>query len=79
MKACSGHQAIFRAACDCWQQAQPLDDGGVGHAAAVAHRLQSIASAALVQRVDQRGHSAGTAGTQRVADHDRAAIDIRPI
>ncbi len=48
--------------------AQPLDDGGVGHAAALAHRLQRVASAALFKRVDERGHDAGTAGAQRVAN-----------
>src|SRR3977135_3878765 len=42
----------------------PLDDGGVGHAAALAHRLQTIPPAALLQGVDQRGHDAGAAGAQ---------------
>ena len=27
--------------------AEPLDDGGVGHAAALAHRLQAVPTAAL--------------------------------
>ena len=44
---------------------QPLDDGGVGHAAGLTHRLQPVAVAALLQRIDQRGHDACTAGAQR--------------
>ena len=48
--------------------AQALDDGGVRHAAALAHRLQPIASAALLKCVDQRSHNACTASAQRVAD-----------
>jgi hypothetical protein len=44
--------------------------------AALAHRLQPIACAALLERVDERGHDAGAAGTQRVADGDGAAVDV---
>src|SRR5271163_4041981 len=40
----------------------------LAHAAALAHRLQRVASAALFKRVDERGHDAGTAGTQRVTN-----------
>jgi hypothetical protein len=32
---------------------------------------------ALLQRVDERGHDARTAGTQRMSDRDRAAVDVR--
>src|SRR5271163_5202442 len=31
---------------------QTLDDGGVGHAAALTHRLQRVASAALLKGID---------------------------
>src|SRR6516162_4819793 len=55
---------------------QALDDGGVGHAAALAHRLQAVPAAALFERVDQRGHEAGAAGAERVADRDGAAVDV---
>jgi hypothetical protein len=56
--------------------AQPLDDGGIGHAAALTHRLKPIACAPLLERVDQGGHDARTAGSQRVADGDGAAVDV---
>jgi hypothetical protein len=57
--------------------AQTLDDGGVGHPAALAHRLESVTTTALLQRINQCCHDARTAGAQRVADRDRAAIDVR--
>jgi hypothetical protein len=53
-----------------------LDDGRVGHPAALAHRLQAIPPAALFQGVDQRGHDACTAGAERVADCDGAALHV---
>ena len=56
--------------------AQSLDDGRVGHAAALAHRLQPIATAALFECVNECGHDAGTARTERVADRDGATIDV---
>jgi hypothetical protein len=55
---------------------QTLDDGRVGHPAALTHRLQPVPTTALFERVDQRGHDARTAGTQRVADRDGAAVDV---
>jgi len=30
----------------------------------------------LLHSADQRGHDAGTAGAQRVAERDRAAVDV---
>jgi hypothetical protein len=56
--------------------AQSLDDGGVGHPAALAHRLQPVPPATLFQGVDERRHDAGTAGTKWVADRDGTAIDV---
>src|SRR3546814_7356425 len=55
---------------------QPLDDRDVGDAAAFAHRLQAIAAAAFAQRMDQRRHQLGAAGAERVAERDRAAVDV---
>jgi hypothetical protein len=43
--------------------AEPLDDGGVGRAA-LAHRLQAVAAAALFKRIHKCGHDAGTARAQ---------------
>jgi hypothetical protein len=59
--------------------AQPLDDGGVGHATALAHGLQSVPTAALLQGVDWCRHDAGTASSQRVADGDSAAVHVGPL
>jgi hypothetical protein len=56
--------------------AQPLDDSCVGHAAALAHRLQRVAATPLFERIDHGGHDAGTAGALRVSDGDRATVDI---
>jgi len=55
---------------------QPLDDGGVGHAAALAHCLQPVPTPTLLKRIDERGHDASTAGAQRMSDGDRTAVDI---
>jgi hypothetical protein len=38
---------------------QPLDDGGVGHAAALAHGLEAVAAAGALELVEQRGHELG--------------------
>ena len=56
---------------------EAFDDGGVGHAAALTHRLQPVAAAALLQRVDHRRHDSCAAGAQRVADRDGTAVDVR--
>ena len=56
--------------------AESLDDRGVGHFAALAHGLQAVATAALVQSVDEFGHDAGTARAQRVSDGNGAAVDV---
>jgi hypothetical protein len=58
--------------------AQTLDDGGVGHAAAFTHRLQPVPAPTLLERIDECGHDASTAGTQRVAECDSTTVDIRP-
>src|SRR6516165_7144454 len=55
---------------------QALDDGGVRHAAGLTHGLQPVPPAALLESVDQRGHDAGPAGAQRVADRDGAAVHV---
>src|SRR5664279_4793817 len=57
---------------------QPLDDGHIGHAAAFAHGLQAVALVALLQRIDQRSHQLGAGAAERVAERDRAAIDVEP-
>src|SRR5580704_1394459 len=43
-------------------RSQTLDDGGVGHAAALTHGLQRVPAAALLQGVDHGGHDASAAG-----------------
>jgi hypothetical protein len=48
----------------------------VALAAAIAHRKQTVATAALFESIDQRGHDACTAGAKRVADRDGAAVDV---
>ena len=53
-----------------------LQDGGVGHAAALAHRLQAVAGAGVAHPVDHRRHQAGTGATEGVAQGDRAAVRV---
>jgi hypothetical protein len=55
---------------------QTLDDRRVGHPAALAHRLQRVASAALFESVDHGRHDAGTAGPEWVADGDGTAVHV---
>ena len=53
-----------------------LDDRDVGLAAALAHRLQAVAAAGALELVQQRGHQPGAGRAERVAERDRAAVDV---
>jgi hypothetical protein len=55
---------------------QPLDDRGIRHTATFTHRLERKAASPLLKRIDHGGHDASTAGAERVADRDGAAVDI---
>src|SRR6187397_92404 len=57
---------------------EPLDDRYVRHAAAFAHGLQAVTLVVLLQRVDQRGHQLGAGAAERMAERDRAAVDVEP-
>src|SRR5579872_6918761 len=56
---------------------EPLDDRGVGHAAALTHGLQAVAAAGGLEVVQQRGHQLGAGATERVAEGDRAAARVQ--
>src|SRR5690606_26093355 len=56
-----------------------FDDGAVGHPAALAHALQSVASTGPNQLVDEGGQEAGTGGAERVAQGDSPAVDVGPL
>src|SRR5262245_19057028 len=56
--------------------AEALDDGGVGHAAALAHGLQAVPAASALQLVEQRGQQLGARAAERVAEGDGAAVDV---
>jgi hypothetical protein len=58
--------------------ADALDDGRVGHAAALAHGLQAVSNTAGGHVVDQRGHQPGTGRAERVADGDGSAARVEP-
>src|ERR1700684_4535379 len=49
----------------------------VGLAAALAHGLQAVADAVVTHVVHEGGHQPGAAAAQRVADRDRAAVDVQ--
>src|SRR5947199_3689851 len=55
---------------------EPLDDGDVGLAAALAHRLQAVAAAGALELVQQRGHEPGAGRAERVAETDRTAVHV---
>src|SRR3989442_9470809 len=54
----------------------PLDDGGDPLAEANAHGLEPIARAAPLELVEQRRHELGARAAERVAECDRAAVDV---
>ena len=56
--------------------AESLDDGGVGHPAALAHRLQAVPAAALLESIHKCGHDAGTTRARWMSDRDRPAVDV---
>ena len=58
------------------QRLQPLDDRGVGQAAAFAHRLQAVAAARALELVEQRGQQPGARSAERVTEGDRPAVDV---
>src|ERR1700692_4647054 len=66
-------------ACRCREpaSAESLEDRGVGLAAALAHGLQAVPAAAALQLVPQLGGQDGAGGAERVAERDRAAVDVR--
>src|SRR3954471_22190441 len=59
-----------------YTSAQALDDRGVGHAAALAHRLETPAAAGALELVEQGGHQPATRAAERVPERDRAAIHV---
>src|SRR2546430_1946221 len=54
----------------------PLDDGGDPLAEANAHGLEPIARAAPLELVEQRRHELRARAAERVAERDRAAVDV---
>src|SRR5207237_10761011 len=55
---------------------EPLDEGGVGHAAALAHGLEAPAAAAAFELAHERGEQPGTRATEGVAEGDGTAVDV---
>src|SRR5207302_8536335 len=56
-----------------------IDDGRCAETTAAAHRLQPIAGVTPLQLVQQRGHQARPGRAERVAEGDRAAVDVHPL
>src|SRR5690606_38124530 len=81
--ACLWSSAAGKPACDRELQAvlslrsEALDDGGVGEAAALAHRLEAVAAAGSLELVEQRRQQLGARAAERVAQRDGAAVDVR--
>src|SRR5947208_17064982 len=55
---------------------EPLDHRGDPLAYADAHRGQAVATASPPELVDKHRHEARAAGTERVAQRDRAAVHV---
>src|SRR4051812_22719655 len=65
-----------------WVRALPnltLDAHGDAHAAADAERHQSLFGIALRHFIEQGGQYARTRSADRVADRDRAAVDVNDV
>src|SRR5215213_2102232 len=62
-----------------WIRSSDLDDHGVALAAARADRRAAVAAAAAAQLVHERGEDPRARGADRVADGDRAAVDIHAL
>src|SRR5271165_5838812 len=58
---------------------QPLDDGDVGLAAALAHRLETVTPPGALQFMQQRGHQARPCTADRMAERDCPAIGVDPL
>src|SRR5690606_12985271 len=52
---------------------ETFDDGGVGHARALAHRLQTVATTGGLEVVDEGRQQSGARRAERVTERDRAA------
>ncbi len=58
---------------------EPLDDRDVGGAAALAHRLQPVATAGAFQLVEHGGEQLGAGGAERMTERDGATVGIDPL
>src|SRR4051812_14227040 len=59
--------------------AQALEDHGHALAAADAHGLEAELLVPALQAVEQRRGDPRTGGAERVAQRDRAAVDVEPV
>src|SRR5689334_25303681 len=57
-------------------RSKSLDDGDVGLAAALAHRLQPVSAAGALELGEHRGHQPRAGGADRVAQRDRPAVRV---
>src|SRR5215813_13843510 len=73
------HNSLPNARFPASESLHPLHDRHIGHAAAFAHGLQAVALVALFQCVHQRRHQLGAGAAERMAERDRAAVDIEPV
>src|SRR5437867_2978398 len=72
----TGETNLFRGYRQKGELAEPLDDRRVGHAPALAHRLQAVAAAGALELVEQGGHELGAGAAERVAEGDGAAVHV---
>src|SRR5262245_36481540 len=60
-------------------RSERLDNGHVGHAAALAHGLEAIPQTLRPERMHEGGHQLGAGGAQGVSQRDGAAVDVEPV
>src|SRR6476661_2863650 len=60
-----------------WWSVEAFDDHGHALTAADAHGLHAVAGAGVLEAVEEGGHDAGAGHPERMAERDRATVDVQ--
>ncbi len=58
------------------ERSEAFDDGDIGLAATLTHRLQSVATTGSLEFVQQRGHETSPGGSEWMPKGDCSTVDI---
>src|SRR5882757_6720505 len=61
----------------CDEESEELEDGGVGHPAALTHRLQAVADAGVGHVVKECGHQPRTGAAEGMAERDGTPVGVQ--